>query len=218
MDYESENCYIVLARLLFEEGIMEITPTGTSATWQTPAQSPTQPKAAAAPNPDLSSSEDTVTISDAARSTINQINLYTKDLLQSASSEGKALLASLGKGVFSDTAGKPTDIGDSLVAIVRHYDKIFSDMGGNASSTFGSAQSYASDWDELNGIIGKYLQDNMDKSNQAASGIDLKAALERGKTATDTFFNAFSSANKDNGIEAALNAAREALAKQGNQT
>lgn len=152
---------------------------------------------------------DILSLSAEAKAALDSAKLPIKDV-NNLSPQAKATLMRLGNGVFSSTPGKQLELGDALTAIVKHYDKVFSDM----SEKIGSAQNYKNEWDSLNDIINKYLKDHVDKLGKSTD-IDLNAALSRGQKISEKFLSTFS--NKyDEGIESALNSAREAISNMAN--
>ena len=184
---------------------MEITPIGGLNDISKLVQSLTAAKGPAKTNPPAT---DTITITDAAKAALSAGGQIGQDIVHYASPQGRAALMQMGSGILSAPAGKPLDFGDSLVAIVRHYDKVFSEMPGKAVSPGYNSN----DWDALNEIIGQYLKDHVDKLSQSANSIDLEAALSRNQKIADTFLSTFSGNVKEKGLDAAVNAAREAIA------
>jgi predicted RNA-binding protein Jag len=167
------------------------------------AQSLSLPKEAAKAG---GQSEDTVSISDAAKSAFETIKSLTQNVVYYASPQGKATLMQMGRGVLNVSPDKPLDLGNALVAVIDHYDKLFSEMSGKKA---GCAKYSGNDWDSLNDVISKYLKENVEKMNKSAN-IDIDAAIARRQKTADTFLSTFSS-NYSNGVDAALKSAREAV-------
>jgi len=182
---------------------MEVTPSVGLGPVANTTQSPSTPKESANAVPPL---EDILSLSAEAKAALDSAKSPVKDS-NNLSPQARAMLMRLGNGVFASSPGKQMDLGDALAAITQHYDKMFSDM----SEKIGSSQNYKNDWDKLNGIINEYLKEHVDKMGKS-SDIDLGSALSRGQKTAETFLSAFSSKYSE-GIEAALNSAKEAIAK-----
>ncbi|MCL1894485.1 MAG: hypothetical protein FWG02_09690 [Holophagaceae bacterium] len=191
----------------------------TSAGNQNPIVNPSQSTSASSTPKQTSSNipplEDILQLSAQAQAALDSAkstSFLDKNSANSISPQSRAILAQLGKSVFS--AGKDMNLGDALSAIAKHYDGIFSDM----SEKTGGSKGYKNEWDELNSLINDYLKGHVDKLTQSgdkttpSKEFDLNTALNKGQNITNTFLSAFNSNYSEKGLDAALTAGREAIA------
>jgi hypothetical protein len=134
------------------------------------------------------------------------VNNKTYDYLD-LSPQGRAALAQLGRGVT--TSSDSESLGGALAAIMKHYDGIFSP---NAAEKTGDADKASSVPTDIRDKIAAFLKEGVQRYGQNTRQ-SFESLLETKQSRiADTFLSAYRKEFAENGLDAALQASRDAVA------
>jgi hypothetical protein len=144
--------------------------------------------------------------SDPAKTSVS-VNGNNYDYLD-LSPQGRAALAQISRGILTSSPNS-TGLEGAIAAIMKHYDGIFSPKAAEKTD---DAENATKSEPDIRDKVAAFLKEGIEKFGQNTSQSFESLLATKQSRIADTFLSAYRKEFDENGMDAALKAAREAVA------